>query len=631
MGTVFRRKASQHTQFFRSNLKSCAVMLPLIALYPSVTHASDTESTPTVTVIETTQLVGFGEAKYPADFTHFDYVNPDAPKVGKVTYGSIGTYDSFNRFGSRGVAASYTGEIYDTLMFSPSDEIDAYYPLIASKVRYASDFTWMEININPNAKFQDGKPITAHDVAFTFDKFSKEGVPQYRVYYKEIESVTAVSDLVVRIEMNKPNREKLFSFAQSTRVLPKHFWKDRKLSEPLSEPPVGSGPYKIIRYKSGQSVTYGLDENYWAADLPVNVGRNNFKQVQYDYYRDDTVMLEAFKAGEFDLRTENSAKFWANSYTGVNFDKGYIIKEEINHEKPETAQGFVFNIQSPVFSDPKVREALTYAMDFEWMNKNMFYGQYKRTRSYFQNTDYEAKGLPSEAEVELLSQYKDQIPPRVFTEEFQPPVTDGSGRIRSQMRTAFKLLKEAGWVLKDKVMTNEMTGKPLSFELLIYSPTTERIATPVQKNLKRMGIEMKIRTIDTTQYIKRWRDRDFDMISSSFSANPFPSPNLMIVWNSNYIDSTYNTAGVMDPVVDALTEEIARNQQHPEKLLTLGRSLDRVLQWNFYNIPQWHVGEYRVAMWDKFERPDVLPKYDLGIDTWWISEEKAALLPEKRR
>ena len=306
MGTVFLSKASQRTQFFRLNLTSCAVMLPLIALYPSVTQASDTE-TPAVTVIETTQLVGFGEAKYPVDFTHFDYVNPDAPKLGKVTYGSIGTYDSFNRFGSRGVAASYTGEIYDTLMFSPSDEIDAYYPLIASKVRYASDFTWMEIDINPKARFNDGEPITAHDVAFTFNKFSTEGVPQYRVYYKEIKSVTAVSDLVVRIEMDKPNREKLFSFAQSTRVLPEHYWKDRKLSEPLSEPPVGSGPYKIISYKSGQSVTYGLDENYWAADLPVNVGRNNFKQVQYDYYRDDTVMLEAFKAGEFDLRTENSA------------------------------------------------------------------------------------------------------------------------------------------------------------------------------------------------------------------------------------------------------------------------------------------------------------------------------------
>lgn len=309
MGTVFRSKASQRTQFFRLNLTSCAVMLPLIALYPSVTHASDTESTPAVTVIETTQLVGFGEAKYPADFTHFDYVNPDAPKLGKVTYGSIGTYDSFNRFGSRGVAASYTGEIYDTLMFSPSDEIDAYYPLIASKVRYASDFTWMEIDINPKAKFNDGEPITAHDVAFTFNKFSTEGVPQYRVYYKEIKSVTAVSDLVVRIEMEKPNREKLFSFAQSTRVLPEHYWKDKKLSEPLSEPPVGSGPYKIISYKSGQSVTYGLDENYWAADLPVNVGRNNFKEVQYDYYRDDTVMLEAFKAGSstFERKTRLSS------------------------------------------------------------------------------------------------------------------------------------------------------------------------------------------------------------------------------------------------------------------------------------------------------------------------------------
>jgi microcin C transport system substrate-binding protein len=451
------------------------------------------------------------------------------------------------------------------------------------------------------------------------------------VYYKDIKSVTAVSDLVVRIEMATPNREKLFSFAQSTRVLPKHYWQDKKLSEPLSEPPVGSGPYKVINYKSGQSVTYGLDENYWAADLPVNVGRNNFERVQYDYYRDDTVMLEAFKAGEFDFRMENSAKFWANSYTGSNFDKGYIVKEEIAHERPESAQGFVFNTQSEVFKDPKVREALTYAMDFEWMNKNMFYNQYDRTRSYFQNTEYEATGLPSDAEVAVLSEFKDQIPPRVFTEEFQPPVTDGSGRIRTQMRTAFKLLKEAGWVLKNKVMTNEKTGQTLSFELLIYSPTTERISIPLQKNLKRMGIDMKIRTVDTTQYIKRLRDRDFDMVSSAYSANAYPSPNLMIAWNSNYIDSTYNTAGVIDPVIDSLTEQISKSQQDPEKLLTLGRALDRVLQWNFYTIPQWHLGKYRVAMWDKFERPDTLPKYDLGVDTWWISQDKAKLLPEKRR
>nr|WP_194437773.1 extracellular solute-binding protein [Vibrio fluminensis] len=582
-------------------------------------------------VIESTSLVGFGEAKYPDAFTHFDYVNPDAPKFGKITYGVVGTYDNFNRFASRGVAARGSGELYDTLMFSPSDEIDAFYPLIAQKVRYSDDFTWMEIDINPKARFHDGQPITAHDVAFSFDKFMTEGVPQYRVYYEDIKSVTAKSDLLVRIEMAKPNREKLFSFAQSTRVLPKHFWQDKNFSEPLSEPPVGSSAYKVSDYKVGQSVTYSLVEDYWAKDLPVNVGRYNFEQTQYDYYRDDTVMLEAFKAGEFDFRLETSAKFWANSYTGQNFDKGFIVKQEIPHQKPESTQAFVFNTQREFFKDPKVREAINYAMDFEWMNANMFYGQYSRTRSFFQNTDYEASGLPSEEEVKILTPFKQQIPSRVFTEEYQPSVTDGSGRIRSQMRTAFKLLKEAGWELRNKVMTNVETGQPLVFEFLVYSPTTERIAIPLQKNLKRMGIDMKIRTVDTTQYIKRLRDRDFDMLSSPYSANPYPSPNLMIIWNSNYMDSTYNTAGVNDPVVDALTEEIVKNQQHPDKLLPLGRALDRVLQWNFYIIPQWHISTYRVAMWDKFERPDVMPKYDLGIDTWWISQDKSQLLPEKRR
>lgn len=582
-------------------------------------------------VIESTILVGFGSAKYPADFKHFDYVNPEAPKKGKITYGQVGTYDNFNRFASRGVPAAATGQLYDTLMYSPNDEIDAYYPLITEKVRYSDDYSWMEIDINPKARFHDGKPITAHDVVFTFNKFMTEGVPQYRVYYKEIKSVTAKSDLTVRIDMATPNREKLFSFAQSTRVLPEHYWKDKNFSEPLSSPPVGSSAYKIVDYKSGQSVTYELVKDYWAAELPVNVGRNNFKTIQYDYYRDDTVMLEAFKAGEFDFRQETSAKFWAKSYTGSNFDKGYIKKEEIPHQKPESTQAFVFNTQSGVFKDAKVREALSYAMDFEWMNTNMFYGQYTRTRSYFQNTDYEAKGKPTSEELAILNPFKDKIPARALTDEYQPPMTDGSGRIRAQLRTAFKLLKEAGWELKNKVMTNKVTGQPFEFELLIYSPTTERIAIPLQKNLKRMGINMKIRTVDTTQYIKRLRDRDFDMVSRGYSANPYPSSNLLIIWNSQYIDSTYNTAGVMDPVVDSLTEQIAKNQQHPDKLLSLGRALDRVLQWNFYIIPQWHLSSYRVAMWDKFERPSVMPKYDLGVDTWWVSDAKAAKLPEKRR
>lgn len=582
-------------------------------------------------VIETTTLVGFGKAKYPENFAHFDYVNPEAPKYGKVTYGQMGTYDNFNRYASRGVAAAGSGQLYDTLMYSPSDEINAYYPLIASKARYSDDFMWLELDINPKARFQDGKPITAHDVAFTFQKFMTEGVPQYRSYYKAIKSVTAKSDHVVRIEMSEPDREKLFSFAQSTRVLPKHFWQDKKFSEPLNEPPVGSSAYKVTDYKPGQSVTYTLDKDYWAKDLPVNVGRNNFEQVQYDYYRDDTVMLEAFKAGEFDIRIESEPKFWENSYTGSNFDKGYIKKEVIPHSQPQQANGFVFNIQTEVFKDPKVREAISYALDFEWMNKNLFYNENSRTRSYFQNTDYASVGLPSDAEKAVLEPIKDKIPPRVYTEEYQPPKTDGSGRIRSQMRTAFKLFKEAGWELKNKVMTNTKTGEAMSFELLIFNPNVETYAIPFQKNLKLMGIDMKLRTVDRTQYIKRLRDRDFDMVSSRFFANAYPSSSLMIVWNSKFIDSTYNTAGVIDPAVDYLTQEIADNQQNPEKLLALGRAFDRVLQWNFYMVPQWHYSNYRVATWDKFERPDIRPEYDLGVDTWWVSKEKAAKLPEKRR
>ncbi|ENM5847103.1 ABC transporter substrate-binding protein [Vibrio mimicus] len=582
-------------------------------------------------VIETTRLVGVGEAKYPENFTHFDYVNPQAPKYGKVTFGELGTYDNFNRFASRGVSAANTEELYDSLMFSPADEIDSYYPLIASKVRYSDDYTWLEIDLNPKARFHDGKPITAHDVEFTFGKFMAEGVPQYRVYYKDVGSVKAISDLTVRIEMKQPNREQLFSLAQSTRVLPKHFWQDKNLAEPLSQPPVGSSAYQITDFKPGQSVTYKLNADYWAKDLPVNVGRNNFVQIQYDYYRDDTVMLEAFKAGEFDLRQENQAKFWATSYTGSNFDQGFIKKEEIAHQAPAATQGFIFNTQRPVFQDVRVREALNYALDFEWMNKNLFYDQYKRTRSYFQNTEYEAQGLPDAAELAVLSPFKDQLPERVFTESYQPSVTDGSGRIRNQMREAFALLKAAGWELKNKVMTNVKTGEPFSFEFLIYSPTTERIAIPLQKNLQLMGIEMKIRTVDTTQYTKRLRDRDFDMISHGYSANPYPSPNLLIVWNSHYMDSTYNSAGANDPVIDALTEQIAKSQQDTEKLQALGRALDRVLQWNFYIIPQWHLSMYRVAMWDKFSRPSVLPKYSLGLDTWWVDKDKAARLPEKRR
>lgn len=582
-------------------------------------------------VIETTRLVGFGQAKYPDGFAHFDYVNPDAPKYGKITYGRVGTFDNFNRYASRGVVAAGMENLYDSLMYSPSDEIDAYYPLIAEKVRYSDDYSWLEVDINPNARFHDGQPITAHDVAFTFSKFMKEGVPQYRVFFKNVKSVIALSDQTARIEMAVPDRDKLFTLTEGMVVLPEHFWKDKNLSEPLLTPPVASGPYRVSDYKMGESITYALDPHYWAKNLSVNVGRHNFAQIEYDYYRDDTVMLEAFKAGEFDFRLEGSAKLWVNAYTGTNFDKGYIKKEVIPYQQPAPANGFVFNTQRPIFQDPKVREALGYALDFQWMNKTLFYNQYSRVRSYFQNTEFEAKGLPDQAERAVLAPFKDRLPPRLFTEEYHPPVTDGSGRIRPQMRRAFALLKEAGWEVQNMVMTNVKTHQPFVFELLIYNSTDERKAIPLQKNLKKLGIEMKIRSVDTTQYIKRLRDRDFDMVSSTYSPNAYPSPYLLISWHSHYIDSTYNKAGVQDPIIDSLLERIVDNQTHSEKLGPLGRALDRVLQWHFYIIPQWYMNEYHVAMWDKFERPKTLPKYGLAMDSWWISQQKAAHLPEKRR
>lgn len=582
-------------------------------------------------VIESDRLVGFGEAKYPVGFKHFDFVNPNAPKGGKVTYAQIGTYDSFNRYASRGDSAAASGELYDSLFYSSTDELDTSYALIAEKVRYTQDYDWMEVDIRPSAKFHDGKPITAHDVEFTFQKFMTQGVVQYRTYYKDVKSVKAISDTTARVELNTGNKEILFSLIRNMSVLPSHYWKDKDFSEPLDTPPIGSGPYKITSYKSGQSVTYSRVEDYWGASLPVNIGRNNFDTVVYDYYRDDTVMLEAFKAGEYDYRRENISKNWATAYTGTNFDKGYIKKEEIPHSIPQPMQGFVFNVQRPVFQDIRVREALTYAMDFEWMNKNLFYNQYSRTSSYFQNTDYQAKSLPDEQELKILTPFKGKVPDRIFTDVYVPPSTDGSGRIRAQMRTAFKLLKSAGWELKNKVMTNVETGEAMTFELLIYSPSTERLSIPIQKNLKQMGIEMKIRTIDTTQYLKRYRDRDYDMVFAQISSGNYPSPNTQLVWHSKFLDSTYNRPGLIDSTIDSLTEAIADNQDNPTKLIYLGRALDRVLQWNFLAIPTWHIGIFRVASWDKFDRPVTRPAYDLGLDTWWINTDKAQKLPEKRR
>jgi microcin C transport system substrate-binding protein len=569
-----------------------------------------------------------GEPKYPAGFRHFDYVNPNAPKGGTVTFYALGTYDSFNRYGQRGDFATASDSFNDSLMVDSADEIDVSYGLIAEKVEYDSDYRWIIFHINPRARHQDGKAITADDVVFTFNKFLEEGVPQFKSYYSLVEKVEALDRLRVKFTLSEGDKETMVSLGGLT-ILPKHYWESRNLSEPLDEVPLGSGAYTVSDYKMGQYIIYERLKDYWAMDLPVNRGRLNFDFTRYDYYRDQTVAFEAFKAGEYDIRIENEAKKWATQYTGSGIDAGYIVQEEIPHEIPPGMQAFIFNTQSPVFQDRLVRMAVNQLMDFEWMNRNLFYNQYTRTRSYFQNTKYAATGLPNRQEREILEPIRDKIPEEVFTQEYKPPVTDGSGNIRRQIREALRLLKQAGWEVRNGKLVNARSAEPFEFELMIYTETTEKIAIPLQKNLERVGITMNIRKVDTSQFLNRWHDHDFDMVSMGFSAHFYPDTTLKIVWGSEYIDSTYNQAAVQDEAVDYLLEGIDKNQGDDEALLHWGRALDRVLAWNHYVIPQWHLSKFRVASWDKFSRPEVRPKYALGLDTWWIDPVKERKLPKR--
>lgn len=596
----------------------------LTILFISVAAALSAE------VIVTHALSLHGEPKYPADFQHFDYVNPDAPQGGTLRLHSIGTFDNFHRFALRGVSAAASRSMYDTLMTASEDEIDTLYPLVAEKVEYPEDYSWVIFHINPEARFQDGKAVTSEDVVFSFNTFFENGVPQYRKYFSGVENVEALDRYRVKFSLSDQTKEMIMAVAGNI-VLPKHYWGERDFSEPLTEIPLGSGPYTVSDYRIGQYVVYERLEDYWGRDLPVNRGRRNFDFVRYDYYRDQNVAFEAFKAGEYDFYQENISKNWATMYNGPNFDEGYIVKEEIPHDIPQGMQAFVFNVQRPFFQDRRVREAIGYALDFEWMNQNLFYGQYSRTRSYFQNTKYEAKGLPGPEERRILEPIRDQIPEEVFSKEYNPPVTDGSGNIRPQLRKALSLLRDAGWQIRDRRLVNTRTGEPMEFEMLLYLSSFERVAIPIKKNLERMGISMNIRLVDTTQFTNRMRERDFDLISLGYSANAYPSADLKIVWHSDFSDSTYNTAGVEDPAVDYLIEGIVEHQEDEKALLHWGRALDRVLTWNHYVMPEWHISSFRVAYWNKYTRPETRPKYALGIDTWWLDRTKARSLPEKVR
>lgn len=570
-----------------------------------------------------------GEPKYEANFTHFDYVNPAAPKGGSITLSALGTFDNFNRFALRGVAAERTDALYDTLFVTSDDEPGSYYPLIADAARYADDFSWAEVTLNPRARFHDGSPVKASDVAFTFHKFMTEGVPQFRLVFKGA-TVKAIAPLTVRIELAEPGKESMLSLF-SLPVMPESFWKDHKLSDPISKPPLAGGPYRITSWKMGQYLVYSRVKDYWAANLPVNRGRWNFDTIRYDYYLDDNVAFEAFKAGAFDMRQEVSAKNWATRYVGKNFANHFIVKDEQKNESAQDTRWLAFNIQRPVFADCRVRQAITLAFDFEWMNKALFYGAYSRANSYFQNTEYAARGYPDAAELTLLAPLKAEVPPEVFTSIFEPPTSTGDGYDRENLLKASKLLDDAGWVLKNQKRVNAQTGKPLSFELLLSSAGNNQWVLPFQHNLERLGVTVEIRQVDNAQITNRMRNRDYDMMPRVWQAQPWPNTNLRISWASEYINSTYNAPGVKSPVIDNLIGQIIAAQGDKTKLVPLGRALDRVLTWNYYMLPMWFMGEDRIAYWDKFSQPSIRPIYSLGLDNWWYDVNKAAKLPAERR
>jgi microcin C transport system substrate-binding protein len=568
-----------------------------------------------------------GEPKYGPDFTHFDYVNPDAPKGGTVRLSTIGTFDTLNPYTLKGVPAAGVGAMFETLMASSLDEPFSEYGLIAASIEVPEDRSWAIFNLRPEARFQDGQPITAEDVAWSLDILKTKGHPFYRAYYANVAKAEVLGERRVKFTFQGGNNRELPLIVGQLPILPKHYWQGRDFEKTTLEPPVGSGPYRIDSFEPGRTITMRRDPNYWGRDLPVNRGQNNFDIMRYDYYRDSTVALESFKAGNVDFRQENNSKLWATAYDVPQVKNGQIVLLKVPNEIPTGMQGFAINIRRPIFHDPRVRQAIGYAFDFEWSNKNLFYGQYTRTKSYFSNSELASSGLPQGRELEILEKYRGRVPEEVFTTPFAPPVTDGSGNNRDNLRQAVTLLKDAGWVVRDGRLVDGQTGQPFEFEILLDSPDFERVAQPFARNLERLGITARIRTVDPAQYENRMNDYDFDMTVAVFGQSLSPGNEQRDFWGSASADISggRNIIGIKDPVVDELVNLLISAPSR-EELVARTRALDRVLLWGHYVVPHWHIQAFRLAFWNMFGRPERNPKYGLPFEAWWVDQQKLGQL-----
>ncbi|MDV7210002.1 extracellular solute-binding protein [Azotobacter beijerinckii] len=570
-------------------------------------------------------LTLYGEApKYPPGFPHFDYVNPAAPQGGTLRQAGFGSFDSLNPFINKGVAADEIGLVYDTLTRHSLDEPFTEYGLLAEKIEKAPDNSWVRFYLRPEARFHDGHPVTAEDVVFSFDTLMKDGAPMYRAYYADVSRAVAEDERRVRFDFKHAGNRELPLILGQLAVLPKHWWAGRDFTKSGLEPPLGSGPYRVADVQPGRSIRYERVKDWWGKDLPVNRGFYNFDAMQVDYYRDNTVALEALKAGQFDYWLETSAKNWATAYDTPAVKNGQLIKEEIANNNPAGMQGFIFNIRRPLFQDRRVREALGLLFDFEWTNRQLFNGAYTRTRSYFDNSELASRGLPDAAELKILEPLREQIPPEVFSREFQLPVSDASGIVRDQQRRAYQLLQEAGWRVEGDRML-DAKGQPVRIEFLLAQAEFERILLPYKRNLADLGIDLEIRRVDLSQYINRLRSRDFDMMVGGFSQSNSPGNEQREYWHSVSADNpgSRNFIGLKDPAIDRLVDGLIQADTR-DSLVGHTRALDRVLLWGYYVVPNWHIKTWRVAYWNRLGHPTVTPHYDIGLYTWWSKPQAAA-------
>jgi microcin C transport system substrate-binding protein len=577
----------------------------------------------------------FGDLKYPAGFPYFDYVNTKAPKGGAARLIALGTFDNFNLVvaGVKGNIAGGIDLLYDTLMVPALDEVSTEYGLIAEAVSYPADFSSVTYRLRPNGKWHDGKPITQDDVIFSFEAFKKNH-PQLSAYYRHVTKAEKSGERDIVFTFDSPGNRELPQIVGQLNILPKHWWegtdasgKKRDVAATTLEAPLGGGAYRIKDFTAGRTVVFERVKDYWGRDLNVNVGRDNFDELRYEYFRDATVAIEAFKADVVDWRTENAAKSWATAYDFPAVKEKRVILEEFPVRSSGVMQGFAFNIRRDKFKDARLRLALNYAFDFDEMNKQLFFGQYTRIASYFEGIELAARGLPEGKELEILEPLRDKIPPEVFTKAYTNPVGGSPEATRNNLREALRILKEAGYEVRNQKLTNVKTGEAFAVELLSQDPTTERFYLFYKPALERLGITVTVRTVDEAQYINRLRSWDFDVITAVWGQSLSPGNEQRGFWGSQAADQagSRNLVGIKDPAIDALIDRVIFAKDRAE-LVAATKALDRVLLWNHFVVPQWTYGKQRTARWDRFGRPDKLPQYAAAAfpTIWWWDGERAA-------